>query len=59
MYSTKSRKEWDIHYLYLSTGDRRISSINSTLAKTNIASENGPSQEESNLPTINFQGLYT
>ena len=27
-----------------------------TLPKTNIASENGPSQIETSLPTTNFQG---
>ena len=28
-----------------------------TLPKTNIAPENRPSQKESSIPTINFQGL--
>ena len=28
-----------------------------TLPETNIAPENGPSQKETNLPTIHFQGL--
>ena len=29
----------------------------STLPETNVASENGPSQKEMNLPTMDFQGL--
>ena len=28
-----------------------------TLPETNIAPENGPSQKETSIPTINFQGL--
>ena len=30
---------------------------NTTLPKTNIAPENGPSQKEMSIPTIHFQGL--
>ena len=36
-------------------GQPEISS--STLPETNIAPENKPSQEESSIPTIHFQGL--
>ena len=32
-------------------------SVTHTLPETNIAPENGPSQKESSLPTIHFQGL--
>ena len=28
-----------------------------TLPKTNVSPENGPSQKETSLPTIDFQGL--
>ena len=28
-----------------------------TLPKTNLAPENGPSQKETSIPTIHFQGI--
>ena len=44
-------------FIYIPVGGKNISKKSSTLPTTNIAPESRPSQEETHLPTIHFQGL--
>ena len=60
VYFTKKDALWQMNDTHIMTTWINLKYVlfeNTTLPETNITPENRPSQKESNLPTIHFQGL--